>query len=168
MAIKYKMLLAVLLLCVNKIKGIITLLKWMPFCKSVLEDSKKISFFFLSEHAFFLNQNEACLLGSLVGKPVTFFRWPGQLPFGIRVLCWLTDHVAMLFVHWAPTKSLWLQASWRRAREKEPHPDSHQHATSTAAAEIQDTLLGRAHKNYCCLGTVVLGVVACECMCLRA
>lgn len=109
-AIKYKMLLAVLLLCVNKIKGIITLLKWMPFCKSVLEDSKKISFFFLSEHAFFLNQNEACLLGSLVGKPVTFFRWPEQLPFGIRVLCWLTDHVAMLFVHWAPTKSLWLQA----------------------------------------------------------
>lgn len=45
-AIKYKTLLAVLLLCVNKIKGMITLLKWMPFCKSVLDDCKKIRFFF--------------------------------------------------------------------------------------------------------------------------
>lgn len=46
-AIKYKTLLAVLLLCVNKIKGMITLLKWMPFCKSVLDDCKKILFFIL-------------------------------------------------------------------------------------------------------------------------
>lgn len=46
-AVKYKTLLAVLLFCVNKIKGMITVLKWMPFCKSVLEDCKKIVFFFL-------------------------------------------------------------------------------------------------------------------------
>lgn len=63
-AIKYKMLLAVLLLCVNKIKGIITLLKWMPFCKSVLEDSKKISFFFYRSMPFFLTKMKLAYLAA--------------------------------------------------------------------------------------------------------
>lgn len=79
-------------------------------------------------------------------------------PVYIAVCSLGTSEVVMVAGHEA--------ASWRRAREKERlFP---QHATSTAAAKIQNTPLGRAHKNYCCLGTVVLSVVVCECMCPRA